>query len=682
MSAPRGRPANPETKLARELARALGPILQGQQAPAEADQPAAPQGANRLVVRNRYGAAGNGPRLAGWKPPASGPNRALEGLQTIRNRARDTTRNDWTGASASQKWATNLIGIGITPRWKRIKGKERKQALTDLWTDFVANADADGALNFYGLQTLAVKAFFEGGECFIRRRSRFLDEGLPVPVQFQLLEAEMVPVFDATAFTDLPANHYIRSGIEFNKRGRRIAYWVYKDHPGDPVVRSGGITGISGDSPSRDSLVRIPADEIAHLYEPTRPGQLRGVPLLASVLPRLRKIEDYDDATLTRQQLANLIVAFIVKKLPAMTGDESLNPLTGQEDAEGEDSAGRPLMGLTPGLIQELDEGKEVQWSNPPEAGTTYSDYMRTQHLGTAAASGLPYELFSGDIKDISDRTLRVIINEFRRLAEQRQWQLIIPQMCERCIRWFAEAALLAGLISVDEFDDVRRVEWSPHGWAHIHPVQDPQGKELEVKAGFRSRSSVIGERGDDPEIVDQERADDQAREKELGLYADPSGQLDANGEPVAPPAPANDPAAQEAAAAANSLLQAFARFETAQAARAAAPAPAPVAPNITANITLPPTTIQNQIEMPTPTITVEGSTIEMPTPVVNVSNSVEPTPVTVQNNIEPTPVTVHNEVQPAEVKVSLPKRKSETTVLRDANGEIKRSTTIEEDTE
>lgn len=680
MSAPRGRPANPETKLARALAEALAPVMQGQPAPAE--QPGVPQGANRMVVRNRYGAAGNGPRLAGWKPPAAGPNRALEGLQTIRNRARDTTRNDWTGNSATQKWATNLIGIGITPRWKRVKSKARKRALHDLWTDFVAKADADGALNFYGLQTLAVRALFEGGECFIRRRSRFLDEGLPVPVQIQLLEAEMLPVFDATSFTDLPAAHHIRSGIEFNKRGRRIAYWFYKDHPGDPVVRSGGQTVAVGASPTRDSLVRIPADEIGHLYEPLRPGQLRGVPMLAPVLARLRKIEDYDDATLTRQQLANLIVAFIVKKLPPITGDENLNPLTGVEDAEGEDSAGRPLMGLTPGLIQELDDGQEVQWSNPPEAGTTYSDYMRTQHLGTAAASGLPYELFSGDIKDISDRTLRVIINEFRRLAEQRQWQLIIPQMCDPCIRWFAEAALLAGEIAVSEFDDVRRVEWSPHGWAYIHPVQDPQGKELEVKAGFRSRSSVIGERGDDPEAVDQERADDQAREKELGLYADPSGQLDANGEPIEPPEPTNDPAAQEAAAAANSLLQAFARFETAQAVRASAPAPAPVAPNITANITLPATTIQNQIDMPTPTITVEGSTIEMPAPVVNVTNSIEPTPVTVTNQIEPTQVTVHNEVQPADVKVSLPKRKSETTVVRDADGNIKRSTTIEEDTE
>jgi lambda family phage portal protein len=306
-----------------------------------------------------------------------------------------------------------------------------------------------------------------------------------------------------------------------DRRGRRIAYWFYREHPGDGV----------GTSITSDQLVRVAASQVAHLYDVLRPGQLRGVPVLAPILARLRNIENYDDATLTRQQLANLIVAFITRKMPDLTGDEDIDGMTGQEidpDAEG-----RPLVGLQPGLVQELDDGQDVNWSNPPEAGTNYSDYMRTQHMGTAAATGVPYEIFSGDIKDVSDRTLRVIINEFRRHAEQRQWHNIIPQMCEKVIRWFAQAAVLGGQIQPDEFDAVRRVEWAPHGWAHIHPVQDPQGKKLEVDAGFRSRSSVIGERGDDADQVDDERAADRAREMELGLYTDPSGQLDANGEPI-----------------------------------------------------------------------------------------------------------------------------------------------------
>ena len=66
--------------------------------------------------------------------------------------------------------------------------------------------------------------------------------------------------------------------------------------------------------------------------------------------------------------------------------------------------------------------------------------------------------------------------------------------------------------------------------------MQDVQGKQAEVDADFRSRSSVISERGDDPETVDAERAADLDREKELGLLTDPSGLLDARGKPLFPP--------------------------------------------------------------------------------------------------------------------------------------------------
>lgn len=488
MAARRGRPPKPETLVARAAVEAF----QRQQVPAD--------------VKARYDAASHGRRMAGWNPPASGPNRAIAGLQTIRDRARDSSRNDWSGASGVQKWTTNLIGIGITPRFKRVLDKKRKQEIIDLMNDHWAECDADGVLNYFGLQTLAVRSWLDSGEVFVRRRARFADEGLVLPVQYQVIEADMVPLLDADTYNGLPAGNKIRSGIEFNKRGRRIAYWVYKEHPGDNT----------GGSVSADGLVRVAASDMIHVFEPIRPGQLRGVSMLAPILARLRNIENYDDATLTRQQLANLVVAFITRKLPALTGDEELDGLTGQPFDHGSD--GTPLVGLQPGLVQELDDGQGVEWSNPPEAGTNYSDYMRTQHLGTAAASGLPYEVFSGDIKDVSDRTLRVIINEFRRHAEQRQWQIIIPQFCQKTLVWGVDAAVLAGKIDFDEADSVRRVEWAPHGWAHIHPVQDPQGKKLEVDAGFRSRSSVIGERGEDPDMVDEERAADREREEELGL--------------------------------------------------------------------------------------------------------------------------------------------------------------------
>lgn len=468
-----------------------------------------PKRAAPPAVTNKYDAGGNTRRLASWNAPSTGPQRAVEGAKRVRDRARDSARNDWSAASAGQKWGTHLIGVGILPRFKRVPEGPRRREITDLFADWAAVADADGVLNYYGLQTLAVRSWFDSGEVFIRLRPRLPDAPLPVPLQVQLVEADYVPLFNADMWAGMPAGNRIRQGIELNRWGRRVAYWMYTEHPGD------GGTGVQ---PVPGQLIRVPANLVRHMYEPTRPGQLRGVSQLAAVLVRLRMAGDLEDGVLDRQRLANLYMAWITREAPSAE-DVDYDPATGLPQWYDTDGT-TPVTPLSPGTTAELLPGENVTFSNPPEAGISHPDYMRTVHMGTAAAGGMPYEILSGDIKGISDRTLRVLIIEFRRLGRQRQWQMVIPMMCQPIVDAFAAAAAMVGKITLAEVDQVRRVEHSPEGWEHIHPVQDPQGKILEINAGLRSRSGVVADRGDDVADIDQERADDAAREQRLKIAA------------------------------------------------------------------------------------------------------------------------------------------------------------------
>lgn len=458
----------------------------------------------------RYDAAGNGRRFAGWKTPTSGPNAAISGLQKIRDRARDVIRNEWSAAANVRVWTTNVIGTGIIPRVKTKSAALKKQA-TDLWDKWVKVADADCVLDFYGIQALATRCWFSDGECFVRERPRRMNDGLPIPFQVQVLESDMCPLLDADTYEGLPAGNYIRQGIEFNAIGRRVAYWFWKSHPGDKVPAT--ITA--------NLLSRVPAEQVCHIFEPLRPGQVRGVPEMVSVIAKLKNIADFDDALLERQRLANMFTLFITRPMASGAND----PMTG---LAYQGSADEPIAALEPGVSQELLPGEDVKFSSPPDAGANYGEYMRSQWQGVAAGSGTPYELMTGDLKDVSDRTLRIIINEFRRLCEQRQWLIFIPQMCQKVRDMWANYGYLAGEFSFEEAEEVKDVRWSPQGWAYIHPVQDVQGKMLEVEAGFRARSDVISERGDDPEQVDEARAEDKARADKLGLtpiVADPAGQ-------------------------------------------------------------------------------------------------------------------------------------------------------------
>jgi lambda family phage portal protein len=471
-------------------------------------RPRAPLAQSTLRPTARYDAAGMGRRIAAWRPPSTGPQRATEGLSKLRDRARDAARNDWAASSAGQKWSTNLIGVGIQPHFKRVPEGERRVEVVDLWNDWVAQADADGVLDYYGLQTLGVRSWFDSGEVFVRLRPRRLGTSLKVPFQIQLVEADYVPhTLTTTAWRGMAPGNRIVQGIEITTYGQRVAYWMYREHPGD-----------TSSPPTPEQLIRVPADLVRHMFEPTRPGQMRGVSQLSASLIRLRMAGDLEDVVLDRQRLANLFMAVVTKQMPADLDGIDIDPDTGMPawyTAEG-----RGVVELGSGVTQELLPGENMTFANPPEPGIAHSDYMRTVNMGTSAQAGLPYEIHSGDIRGVSDRTLRVLILEFRRLARQRQWQLVIPKLCQPAVDGFAQGALLAGHIGLDEYDSVRRVTHAPEGWEHIHPVQDPQGKILEIEAGLRSRDGVIAERGDDPATVDQERRDGQQRATALGLAA------------------------------------------------------------------------------------------------------------------------------------------------------------------
>jgi capsid protein len=150
----------------------------------------------------------------------------------------------------------------------------------------------------------------------------------------------------------------------------------------------------------------VPAESV-HLYDPVRAGQLRGEPHLTPALIRLFDLDKFDDATLLRQQLANMFVAFLSR--PSNAGDaQETHPLTGLPTET--DTEGNPQLSLEPGIFQELGPGEDVKFSTPPDAGSAYVDFTRQQLYHVAAAAGVPYEILTGDLSRVNDRTVRVIL--------------------------------------------------------------------------------------------------------------------------------------------------------------------------------------------------------------------------------------------------------------------------------
>jgi lambda family phage portal protein len=475
-------------------------------------------------------AASVGRRLSSWRPTSIGPNSivATSGPELLR-RSRDLRRNNPHAARAMSLLGTHIVGMGIKPR-PLCRNVRMREALTELWADWAGVADADSVLDFYGLQSLAVSEMIEAGESFARLRPRRLSDGLPVPLQIQLIPAEQLPLdYNQTA-----GGTIVTQAIERNPIGARIAFWVYPEHPGD---RTFGLQSLAGLTPTR-----VSAADVTHLFDAGRIGQQRGLPWLAPSMTNLHQLGLYLDAELLRKELSASIVGYVRKALAEDAMPANLEAAFGTVDA-GEDG-GPVSVTQEPGTMQYLDPGEEVTFNNPPDTGNNFDAFMTAEFRAIAAGAGLLYEDLSGDWRSMNDRTYRAAFNTFKRQVRQWQWNLVCQQFNIPIWNRFVDFAVASGALSqpksVDDAD-LRRVEWRPERWDYIQPVQDLEATSLAIGLGLTSRSAEIAERGDDAEVVDAQIAADREREKTLDLEF-PAGTAKALAQPPPPEPEAPEP--------------------------------------------------------------------------------------------------------------------------------------------
>jgi lambda family phage portal protein len=426
-------------------------------------------------------------RLAGWLPSGAGPKAQSYGLQTLRLRARDLYRNNAIARAAVDRLVADVVAGGIGCRPDSALPERLRARMVRLWEDWAQDADFDGATDWYGLQAAAVRAMIIDGEALLLIEPGETTSG--VPMRLRLLECDHLPLGE----TMTPDGRRIVDGIEIDSLGRRVAYHLRKDHPAEYSISS-------------MDTVRVPADRVAHLFMARRPGQLRGESWLAPVLVRLRNLDQFDDAVLERQKLANLFLAFIRKPAPdPLTMDTTVQPPPD------------PIK-LEPGTMQELLPGEDVEFAQPP-AADGYEAFAREQLRRIAAALGVPYHLISDDYGQINDRTARVAMTAYRRQVLQWSHSLLVPRLVRPVREAWVRSAVLAGLLPSNRaLQDLLRTHYVPEAWAYIHPVQDVQADALAIKAGLKSRSQVLLERGLDIEEVDAQRASDAQRERRMGL--------------------------------------------------------------------------------------------------------------------------------------------------------------------
>ncbi len=468
------------------------------------------------VLARHFEAAAVGRRTSGWNRTMTDPNTAAAGatLARLRAQARDLVRNNPWAREGVRVIKDDTVGWGIKPKATG-RGASRVMALWKKWGE-TSQCDAEGQLDFYGLQALVMRTIVESGEVLVRRRLRRPEDDLAVPMQLEVLEPDYIDTSKDNIVT--PGGGRITLGIETDAIGRRVAYWLFEQHPG-------GNTFINATSR------RIPANGILHIFDKERAQQKRGHSWFASIDVRLHEFDEYEDATLMKQKIASCLTAVVTDL------DGTGQPL----GAGSTSSTDRPLDSLEPGLVAYLPPGKTVQFTNPPQA-SDFQPFSTSQLRAIAAGLGIPYEALTGDFSQVNYSSARMAWNKYSRHIESWRWQMLIPQFCAAAWSWMLDAALLAG-----ESVENAPAEWTPPPMPMLDPDAEGKAMTQDVRAGRMTPDEMVRAQGYDPEQHWKEYGAAFERLDRLGIVLDcdprktnTSGQ--AQSQPTEPAAPSTKP--------------------------------------------------------------------------------------------------------------------------------------------
>lgn len=445
------------------------------------------------MLSRHYEAAAAGRRTSGWRRTGGDANAVMaSALSVLWQHARDLVRNNPYAESALTTIADHAVGWGITAKPARSAPAGIRSRALEFWTPWANTTacDADGRENLYGLQKLVMRTVVESGECLIRRRIRRIEDGLPLPLQLQVLEPDYLDTLKDSVGLD--GGRRIIRGIEFDAIGRRTAYWMYREHPGALLP---GVGALQSD--------RIPASEILHVYRRQRPGQVRGASWFAQVLLRLKDFDTYEDAALVKQKIAACLAVIT-------TDVDGSAPALGAAT----DDVSPAVDSLEPGMILNIPPGRSVSVVNPPTV-SEHKDYAQTVLRAIATGLGVTYEDLTGDYTDLPFSAARM--SRLRHWARVHDWQwlLLIPQCCDPVWRWAMEAAQVLGL------PEAPAAEWSAPPMPMIEPDKEGLAYQRNIRTGIMSLSEAIRERGYDPDDLLAELAEDFAKLDKLQLLLD-----------------------------------------------------------------------------------------------------------------------------------------------------------------
>ena len=462
---------------------------------------------NKRKQRRNYAGAATNRLTSDWvSQGTSADSEVKNSLRVLRNRARSLVRDSDFAKSALRAVKNNVVGQGIKhqAQVRMVRGGRLDERLNSLieheWKKWgkAKNCHAGGMLSWSDIQRLCLNSMVETGEVFVRFVYQQFGDS-KVPFGLEILEADFLD----DDYTGLESNgNRVRMGVEINEWGRPVAYHFLTYHPGDYQFSYGNI--------AQKRRVRVPAEEVIHLYTTERPGQTRGITAFASAIMRLNNLKGYEEAEIIAARASSAMMGFV------RTPDQELF-----EDGTFDDQS---VLDFAPGSIRRLAPGEEMQFFSPSRPDDAFTPFVAQMLRAVASGVGCSYTQVSSDFSQSNYSSSRLELLETRAHYRTLQ-QYMIETLCQRVYEKWMDMAVMSGALRLPGFDiDPDRYyesKWIAPAAQFVDPQKEAEAYKSLVRSGIMTLSQVISLHGGDFEELMRQRQHELAMLDELGIVTD-----------------------------------------------------------------------------------------------------------------------------------------------------------------
>jgi lambda family phage portal protein len=462
-----------------------------------------------------------------WSPTAGSANAdTIRDLPTLRSRSRDQMRNAPVALGALNTMVSNVVGTGLSYTPAIDKGflgladddadawaADTKRRF-DLWA-VSPDCDVGRRLNFYGQQELGFRSMLESGDSFCVT-PRVARSGQAPRLALQLIEADRVCNPNKAADTDK-----LIAGIEIDPdTGEAIACHFAKKHPGDPH-------GSAGNTWTREPMrgAATGRRNVLHLFKPTRPDQVRGVPMIAPILEPLKQLSRWTDAELNAAVVSSLFSVF-VKMDPEAFQDMF------DDDARGAiiDKASNWSGEMESGKAINLLPGEDIVTTTPGRPNPEFDPFWAAMVRQIGMALELPYEVLVMHFQSSYSASRAALLMAWKAFRSRRDF--LVTYFCQPVFELWLADEVAEGRISAPGFfaSDLVRAAWCGSMWTgdgpgSIDPDKEVTAAQKRIDLGISTKEaeSVLYD-GIPWQVKHEQRVKEINAEKRAGIYFPPAG--------------------------------------------------------------------------------------------------------------------------------------------------------------